>query len=84
MAAITMAKVDLWRVRLALKTLRRDLREAIAAAPAPRSGGASLVIVQDRHNPQDRFVGFRSFGPLNNHLSSFRHNLPVCVVGSTE
>ncbi len=31
-AAITMATVDLWRARLALKTLRRDQREAIAAA----------------------------------------------------
>ncbi len=27
-----MAKVDLWKVRLAVKTLRRDQREAIAAA----------------------------------------------------
>ncbi len=31
-AAITMAKVDLWRARLGLKTLRRDQREAIAEA----------------------------------------------------
>ncbi len=31
-AAGTMAKVDLWKARLALKTLRRDQREAIAAA----------------------------------------------------
>ncbi len=31
-AAITMAKVDLWNARLAVKTLRRDQREAIAAA----------------------------------------------------
>ncbi len=31
-ASITMAKVDLWRARLAVKTLRRDQREAIAAA----------------------------------------------------
>ncbi len=30
-ASITMAKVDLWRARLAVKTLRRDQREAIAA-----------------------------------------------------
>ncbi len=29
-AAITMAKVDLWHARLAMKTLRRDQREAIA------------------------------------------------------
>ena len=27
-ASITMAKVDLWHARLALKTLRRDQREA--------------------------------------------------------
>ncbi len=31
-ASITMAKPDLWRARLAVKTLRRDQREAIAAA----------------------------------------------------
>ncbi len=31
-ASITMAKADLWRARLAVKTLRRDLREAIAEA----------------------------------------------------
>jgi hypothetical protein len=31
-AAITMDKVDLWHARLALKTLRRDQREAIAEA----------------------------------------------------
>ncbi len=39
-AAITMAKADLWRARLAVKTLRRDQREAIAEAgrlkPNPR------------------------------------------------
>ncbi len=29
-ASITMAKVDLWHARLAVKTLRRDQREAIA------------------------------------------------------
>ncbi len=29
-ASITMAKVDLWHARLDVKTLRRDLREAIA------------------------------------------------------
>ena len=28
--SITMAKADLWRARLAVKTLRRDQREAIA------------------------------------------------------
>ncbi len=31
-ASITMAKVDLWHARLAVKTLRKDQREAIAAA----------------------------------------------------
>ncbi len=30
-ASITMAKPDLWHARLAVKTLRRDQREAIAA-----------------------------------------------------
>ncbi len=29
-ASITMAKADLWRARLVVKTLRRDQREAIA------------------------------------------------------
>ncbi len=31
-AAQTMGKVDLWKARLAIRTLRRDQREAIAAA----------------------------------------------------
>ncbi len=31
-AAATMDRVDLWRARLALKTLRRDQRQAIAEA----------------------------------------------------
>ncbi len=31
-ASITMDKVDLWHARLAVKTLRRDQREAVAAA----------------------------------------------------
>ena len=31
-AAITMSRVDLWRARLAMKTLRRDQRRAIAEA----------------------------------------------------
>ena len=31
-AATTMAPADLWRTRRAVKTLRRDLREAIAEA----------------------------------------------------
>ncbi len=33
-AAITMDRVDLWHARLAVKTLRRDLREEIAEAAA--------------------------------------------------
>ncbi len=50
-AAITMAKADLWKARLAVKTLRRDKREAIAEAtenedqsslPASRPPGARL------------------------------------------
>ncbi len=50
-ASTTMAKVDLWQARLAVKTLRRDQREAIAAAtenedqsslPASRPPGARL------------------------------------------
>ena len=31
-ASLTMSPADLWRARLALKTLRRDQREAIAEA----------------------------------------------------
>ena len=31
-ASETMDKIDLWQARLAMKTLRRDQREAIAAA----------------------------------------------------
>ena len=31
-ASITMAPVDLWKARLAVKTLRKDQREAIAEA----------------------------------------------------
>ena len=31
-ASMTMAKADLWHARLALKTLRRDQRQAIAEA----------------------------------------------------
>ncbi len=30
--AITMGRADMWKARLAIKTLRRDQREAIAAA----------------------------------------------------
>ncbi len=29
-ASLTMAKADLWKARLAIKTLRKDQREAIA------------------------------------------------------
>jgi len=31
-ASLTMAKADLWKARLAVKTLRRDQRQAIAEA----------------------------------------------------
>ncbi len=31
-ASLTMSKADLWKARLAVKTLRRDQREAIAEA----------------------------------------------------
>ena len=31
-ASLTMATVDLWRARLAVKTLRKDQRQAIAEA----------------------------------------------------
>ena len=50
-AAESMAPADLWLARIAIKTLRRDQREAIAAAtenedqsslPAPRPPGARL------------------------------------------
>jgi hypothetical protein len=50
-AARTMAPADLWLARIAIKTLRRDQREAIAAAtenedqsslPASRPPGARL------------------------------------------
>ncbi len=37
-AAITMAKVDLWHTRLAVKTLRRDQRAAIAEVAESRHG----------------------------------------------
>ena len=39
-AAITMDKADLWRARLAVKTLRRDQREAIAEAASPAPAGS--------------------------------------------
>ncbi len=41
-AATTMAKADLWKARLAVKTLRRDQREAIAEA-GEDEGGAFLL-----------------------------------------
>ena len=50
-ASLTMATADLWRARLAIKTLQRDQREAIAEAtenedqsslPASRPPGARL------------------------------------------
>ncbi len=50
-AAVTMDRVALWHARLAVKTLRKDQREAIAAAtdnedqsslPASRLPGALL------------------------------------------
>ena len=37
-----MALADLWKARLAVKTLRRDQREAIAEAGEGRGGGAFL------------------------------------------
>ncbi len=37
-ASITMRKVGLWHARLAIKTLRRDQREAIAFPFPPRAG----------------------------------------------
>ncbi len=43
-AAITMAKVDLWRARLAIKTLRRELREAIAEVAESRHGRHHLPL----------------------------------------
>ncbi len=41
-AATTMARIDLWHAQLALKTLRRDQREAIAEA-AEEAGEAAEV-----------------------------------------
>ena len=41
-ASITMDKADMWWARLAVKTLRRDQREAIAAAPGAASSRVSL------------------------------------------
>ncbi len=37
-ASITMAKVDLWHARLAVKTLRLDQRQAIAEVAESRHG----------------------------------------------
>ena len=49
-----MAKVDLWQARLAVKTLRRDQREAIAEAmavamiyPKPEKGGAGQRVCKN-------------------------------------
>ena len=50
-AAQTMAKADLWRAGLAVKTLRHELREAIAEAveagsrPCPKGGAVVTQIV---------------------------------------
>ncbi len=41
-ASITMDKADMWWARLAVKTLRWDQREAIAAAPGAASSRVSL------------------------------------------
>ncbi len=43
-ASITMAKPDLWRARLAVKTLRRDQREAIAEVTESRHGQHHLPL----------------------------------------
>ncbi len=43
-ASITMAKADLWKARLAVKTLRRDQREAIAEAAESRHGRHHLPL----------------------------------------
>ena len=43
-AAITMAKADLWRARLAIKTLRRDQREAMAEVAGSRHGQHHLPL----------------------------------------
>ncbi len=43
-AAVTMAKADLWQARLAVKTLRRDQREAIAEVAESRHGRHHLLL----------------------------------------
>ncbi len=43
-ASITMDKADLWQARLAVKTLRRDLREAIAEVAESRHGRCHLPL----------------------------------------
>ncbi len=43
-ASITMAKADLWRARLAAKTLRRDQREAMAEVAESRHGQHHLPL----------------------------------------
>ena len=42
-ASITMDKADLWRARLAVKTLRQDQREAIAEVGNSRNGNHNSV-----------------------------------------
>ncbi len=46
-ALITMDRVALWRARLAVKTLRRDQREAIAEAAESRHGQHHLPLPGD-------------------------------------
>ncbi len=43
-AAITMGRADMWKARLAIKTLRRDQREAIAEAAESRHGQHHLPL----------------------------------------
>ncbi len=43
-ASITMDRVDLWRARLAIKTLRRDQREAMAEVAESRHGQHHLPL----------------------------------------
>ncbi len=43
-ASVTMAKADLWQARLAVKTLRRDQREAIAEVTESRHGRHRLPL----------------------------------------
>ncbi len=43
-AAVTMDRADLWRARLAVKTLRQDQREAIAEVAESRHGQHHLPL----------------------------------------